>query len=206
MNIQEMKISAIKHNPSNPRIIKDHKFVKLVSSIKEFPQMLKLRPIVVDGNNMILGGNMRYKAAQEAGLKTIPVIVASELTPEQQAEFIVKDNVSYGEWDWELLANEWDTNLLQDWGFEPYHFGTSVSFLDNDTEEDDLDLVAEPPTGPEVIEKPKITDDGYVRYEIVIREEDKKYVVNTLNTVKKANDCTLGEAFLIIFKSYGNAE
>jgi hypothetical protein len=147
---------------------------------------------------------MRYKASIEAGLKTIPVIQATDLTPEQQQEFIIKDNVSYGEWNWDTLANEWDTKLLTDWGFEPYHFGADVKFLEMDTNEDQEALSYETPEGPEIIEKPKITDDGYVRYEIVIREDDKKYIVNTLNTVKKKNDCTLGEAFLIVFKTYGN--
>ena len=204
MNIQELKIKEVKTNPNNPRVIKDGKYQKLVASIKEFPEMLKLRPIVVDADNVILGGNMRYKAAIEAGLKTIPVIKASDLTIEQQNEFIIKDNVSYGEWNWDILANEWNTNVLTDWGFEPYHFGADVKFLELDTEEEDEALNYEAPEGPEVIEKPKITDDGYVRYEIVIREEDKKYIVNTLNTVKKDNGCTLGEAFLIVFKTYGN--
>jgi hypothetical protein len=114
--MQKVKINAIKTNPKNPRLIKDDKFKKLVKSIKEFPQMLELRPIVVDENNIILGGNMRYKACIEAGLKEIYILKAEDLTEQQKDEFIVKDNVGFGEWDWDILANEWDTDKLTDWG------------------------------------------------------------------------------------------
>ena len=112
------KISAIKRNPNNPRILKDDKFAKLTQSIKDFPQMLDIRPIVVNDDMVVLGGNMRLKACKEAGLKEVPVIKVNDLTEEQQREFIIKDNVGFGEWDWDLLANEWDTALLDDWGLE----------------------------------------------------------------------------------------
>jgi len=105
------KISAIKRNPNNPRILKDDKFAKLTQSIKDFPQMLDIRPIVVNDDMIVLGGNMRLKACKEAGLKEVPVIKVNDLTEEQQREFIIKDNVGFGEWDWDLLANEWDTDL-----------------------------------------------------------------------------------------------
>jgi ParB-like chromosome segregation protein Spo0J len=111
-------ISQIKPNPDNPRFIKDYKFKKLVKSIKEFPQMLKLRPIVVNSDMVVLGGNMRLKACIEAGITEVPVLKADDLTPEQQREFIVKDNVGFGEWDWDLLANEWDSVQLEDWGMD----------------------------------------------------------------------------------------
>ena len=116
--MQKVKINSIKTNPKNPRLIKDDKFKKLVKSIQEFPQMLELRPIVVDENNIILGGNMRYKACIEAGLKEIFILKAEDLTEQQKDEFIVKDNVGFGEWDWDILANEWDTEKLQDWGLD----------------------------------------------------------------------------------------
>jgi ParB-like chromosome segregation protein Spo0J len=115
----KIKISDIKPNPSNPRIIKDDKFKKLVQSIKDFPQMLELRPIVINSDNIVLGGNMRLRACKEAGLKEVPVMRADDLTPEQQAEFVIKDNASYGEWDWDILANEWDLKDLKDWGVDP---------------------------------------------------------------------------------------
>jgi hypothetical protein len=116
--IQNVPINTVKANPNNPRIIKDDKFAKLVKSINEFPQMLKLRPIVVNDDMVVLGGNMRLKACKEAGLKEIPIIKASELTEQQQKEFIVKDNVGYGEWDWSDLANNWDSEQLEEWGLD----------------------------------------------------------------------------------------
>lgn len=113
----ELKITEVKLNPSNPRLIKDDKFKKLVQSIKDFPEMLKIRPIVVNKDMVILGGNMRYKACVEAGIKTIPVII-TDLTEDKQKEFLIKDNVSGGEWDWDVLANEWDEVDLENWGLD----------------------------------------------------------------------------------------
>jgi ParB-like chromosome segregation protein Spo0J len=107
----------IKLNPNNPRIIKDDKFKKLVQSIKEFPEMLDIRPIVVNKEGIILGGNMRFKACVEAGIKEPPYVVV-DLTEDQQKEFLIKDNVSGGEWDWEALANEWNVEQLEDWGLD----------------------------------------------------------------------------------------
>jgi len=123
-----MKITDIKPNPNNPRIIKDNKFKLLVKSIQEFPEMLELRPIVIDENNIVLGGNMRLKACIEAGLTDVPVKIAT-LTEEQKKEFIIKDNVSFGEHDWDLLANEWDIQSLDDWGLD------IPAFANNDIKE-----------------------------------------------------------------------
>ena len=117
------KLSEIKPNPNNPRLIKDDKFKKLCQSIKDFPEMLELRPIVVNKDMIILGGNMRYKAAKEIGLKEIPVTIA-DLTEDQQREFLIKDNTSGGEWDWEVLANEWNSEELEAWGLDVPSFGT----------------------------------------------------------------------------------
>jgi ParB-like chromosome segregation protein Spo0J len=116
--MQRAAIGTIIPNPSNPRIIKDDKFKKLVRSIKEFPEMLELRPIVVDSNMVVLGGNMRLKACIAAGLKEVPIIVADNLTDAQKGEFIIKDNVGFGEWDWDLIANEWEPDTLIDWGLD----------------------------------------------------------------------------------------
>lgn len=118
MKIEKIKISLVKPNPNNPRVIKDDKFKKLVQSIKDFPKMLEIRPIVVNDDMIVLGGNMRLKACKEAGLKEIPIIKASELSEEQQREFIIKDNVGFGEWDWDSLANEWDAEQLDGWGLD----------------------------------------------------------------------------------------
>ena len=115
---QQVKISKVKGNPNNPRIIKNDKFKKLVKSIEDFPEMLKLRPIVVDEDMMVLGGNMRLKASKDAGLKEVWIEVAEGLTEEQKQEFIVKDNVGFGEWEWDMLANEWDSVQLSEWGLD----------------------------------------------------------------------------------------
>jgi len=116
MKIEKVKIGTISENPDNPRIIKGDKFNKLVKSIEDFPEMLKIRPIVVNSENVILGGNMRYKASIKAGLKEVHIIRAEGLTEDQQKEFIAKDNVGFGEWDWDALANEWDLEKLDEWG------------------------------------------------------------------------------------------
>ena len=120
MNIEIIDINEIKLNPSNPRVIKDESFKKLVKSIKEFPQMLNIRPIVVNEEMIVFGGNMRLKACIDAGLKQIPIIKADELTDEQQREFIIKDNIGYGEWDWTLLSMEWNKDELDNWGLETF--------------------------------------------------------------------------------------
>jgi hypothetical protein len=127
MVTKTVKISDVKVNPNNPRLIKDDKFAKLVKSIQDFPQMLKIRPIVVNSDMVVLGGNMRLKACKEAGLKEVPIIIADELTEEQQKEFLIKDNVSGGEWDWNIIANEWDADQLNDWGLDiPQFTGIEV--------------------------------------------------------------------------------
>jgi hypothetical protein len=118
MEVLKVKISEIKPNPKNPRLIKDEKFKKLVKSIIEFPQMLELRPIVVDENNIVLGGNMRLKACKEVGLKEVFIVRANDLTEQQKDEFIVKDNVGFGEWDWDMLANSFEVEQLEDWGLD----------------------------------------------------------------------------------------
>ncbi len=111
-------IRKVIKNPENPRIIRDTKYHKLVKSIKEFPEMLKLRPIVVNNDMVVLGGNMRLRACKEAGLKEVWIMKADNLTPMQEREFVVKDNVNFGEWDWDLLANEWNSVELEDWGMD----------------------------------------------------------------------------------------
>ena len=132
-----VKISKIKPNENNPRLIKDDKFKKLVKSIKTFPEMLELRPIVVNDDMVVLGGNMRLKACKEAGLKEVPIIRAENLTEEQQREFIIKDNVGFGEWEWDILANEWDADLLEEWGLEGFPFDTETEL---EAEEDNFDV------------------------------------------------------------------
>ena len=134
-----IKISEILPNPNNPRLIKDDKFLKLVNSIKEFPKMMELRPMVIDENNITLGGNMRLKALKELGYKEIPdnwVKKATELTPEEVRRFIIADNVGFGEHDWEVLQNEWDVNELSEWGLDIPNFAVK----ELEAEEDEFDV------------------------------------------------------------------
>ena len=168
MKVDKVKINAIKTNPKNPRLIKDDKFKKLVKSIQEFPQMLELRPIVVDENNIILGGNMRYKACIEAGLKEVFIVQAKDLTEQQKDEFIVKDNVGFGEWDWDILANEWDTDKLTDWGLD------LPIFKDDENELKDLSS----------------TIDNLYRIEIICKDEEHQE--NSYNKlIEEGYECRL---------------
>lgn len=126
-----LKIAALKTNPNNPRVIKDDKFQKLVESMRNFPKMLEIRPLVVNGDMMVLGGNMRLKACQEAGMIEVPVIMAADLTPDQQREFIIKDNVGFGEWDWAAIVNEWPE--APEWGLDIPDFALpKVEALEDD--------------------------------------------------------------------------
>lgn len=169
MNSVKTKISEIKLNPNNPRLIKDDKFTKLVQSIKDFPEMLDIRPIVVNADMVILGGNMRFKACKEAGLKEVPIIVADNLTEEQQREFLIKDNTSGGEWDFEMLANEWDVEQLDAWGLDIPNF-------DTDSEKEQKDLSS--------------TIDNLYRIEIVCKDEEHQE--NTYNKlIEQGHECRL---------------
>jgi len=138
--VQVIDINKIQGNRENPRVIKDDKFKKLVRSIEEFPEMLNLRPIVVNKDMVILGGNMRHKAAKDAGLKEIPIIIAENLDEAKEREFIIKDNVGFGEWDWDALANLWEPDELYDWGLDlPLDFETveEAEALEDDFEVND---------------------------------------------------------------------
>ena len=135
----QVEISQIKPNPKNPRVIKDDKFDKLVKSLKEFPEMLQKRPLVVftdvDGKYVVLGGNMRLKAAKHIGLKELPIIIADDWTEEQKNQFLIKDNVGFGEWDWESLQIDWDVEQLSEWGLDVPEFKT-----EEEAEEDDYEI------------------------------------------------------------------
>ena len=131
-----MDINDLRINDTNPRNIESSKFAKLVKSVKNFPAMLEIRPIVIDQDNVILGGNMRYKACVKAGLEKVPILKVENLTDDQKQEFIIKDNVGFGEWDWEILEEEWDADLLQEWGLD-VEFDTDDK-PDALTDEDDI--------------------------------------------------------------------
>jgi ParB-like chromosome segregation protein Spo0J len=132
--MQVVPISEITRNPANPRIIKDERFAELVQSLKDFPEMANVRPIVVNKDMVILGGNMRFRAMKEAKWKEVPVEVV-DWSEEKQREFIIKDNVGFGEWDWENLANEWDAEQLADWGLEVPGFAPAVDYSILDDED-----------------------------------------------------------------------
>ena len=116
--MKKIDISKLKANPNNPRTINKSKFERLKNSIKEFPKMLELRPIIVDENFVVLGGNMRLKALKELGIKETFYIQQKDLTEDQKKQFIIKDNASFGDWDWDILANEWSSKKLKDWGID----------------------------------------------------------------------------------------
>jgi ParB-like chromosome segregation protein Spo0J len=167
MNSKIVKISTVKVNPNNPRLIKDEKFKKLVASIKDFPEMLNVRPIVVNQEMIILGGNMRYKACIEAGLKEVPIIIA-DFNETQQKEFLIKDNVSGGEWDWDVLANEWNAENLEQWGLNVWQLKEDYY----DTEEVEQDKA------------PRASSDGHSIFELVMEHDNKLALVDLLNTIK----------------------
>jgi len=135
--VEKVKISSVIPNKDNPRVLKDDKFKKLVKSIQEFPEMLEIRPIVVNSEMIVLGGNMRLEACKKAGVKEVTILKAEHLTEEQQREFIIKDNVGFGEWDWDIIANEWDSEQVEEWGLDiPVFEGVE----ELEAEEDEFDV------------------------------------------------------------------
>lgn len=190
-----VNISEVKPNPKNPRVIRDHKFEKLVNSISEFPDMLNKRPLVAftdkDGKYVVLGGNMRLKALKELKYKEIPIILADEWTEEQKAEFLIKDNVGFGEWDFDVLANEWDEGQLTDWGLDlPVN-----SFYDFDEVEEDIDDEY----------NPKASDDDYSTFELIMLHENKLKLLEVLNSIKQNYLFEkLEEALMELIRKYEN--
>jgi len=138
-----MKLKDIKPNPNNPRVLRDDKFQKLKKSIAEFPKMLSLRPMVIDENNVVLGGNMRLRALQELGFTEIEeawVKRSSDLTEEEKKRFIIADNVAFGEWDWDTLANDWEVVDLEAWGLDIPQFDT-VEELEASEEKEEMNVI-----------------------------------------------------------------
>ena len=136
MKIQTVPISSIYPNKENPRIVNKAKFEKLKKSIQDFPEMLNLRPLILNKDNVILGGNMRYKAIVELGYSEVPIIRAEDLTERQAQEFIIKDNLSFGDWDWDILANEWDSVELAEWGLDVWQNEDDI-LINEDTPTED---------------------------------------------------------------------
>lgn len=175
--MERVDIRQVRQNPDNPRYIKDNKFEKLVKSIQEFPQMLELRPIVVNKDMVVLGGNMRLKACEAAGLTEVPIIFAENLTPEQEREFIIKDNSSFGEWDWDLLANEWDVDLLQDWGMDIGGF---------DLNPDEFDEQFDLPDGDK---------SPFQQMTFTMADEQQAIIKNAIDDIKKTEEYKYVETF-----------
>lgn len=174
--IQKVPITQIKLNPNNPRVIKDDKFKQLVKSIRDLPEMGMVRPIVVNKDMIVLGGNMRLKAMKEVGIKEVPITIV-DWDEDKQRQFIIKDNIGYGEWDFDMLANEWDELELQDWGMTMPHFGHQI----NDLNENDLDMTEE----FDLIE----TSSGLQKVVFIFDgpEEAESYLKNAGLEVKKQN-------------------
>jgi hypothetical protein len=175
--MERVDIRQVRPNPNNPRVIKDGKFQKLVKSITELPQMLELRPIVVNKDMIVLGGNMRLKACEAAGLKEVPVIFAENLTPEQEMEFIIKDNSSFGEWDWDLLANEWDVDQLQDWGIDIGGFDLSPDEFD------------------ESFDLPDGDKSPFQQMTFTMADEQQTIIKNAIDDIKKTEEYKYVETF-----------
>lgn len=156
VDVQVVPIAKLRANPKNPRVMRDEKFAKLKKSIQDFPDMLNYRSIVAvtdtDGKYMVLGGNMRLRALQDLGIKEVPVMLADHWTAEQREEFVIKDNVGFGEWDWDQLANEWDGEQLADWGLDV----PKVSDFSTANEEIDVDAL-----DGEMFIKLKYTEEDY---------------------------------------------
>lgn len=141
-NIKFADLEIFSENKENPRFISDNNFKKLVKSIKDFPEMLKVRPLIVDENFVVLGGNMRLKAIKESGIKEVPYIQINNWNPDQKEEFIIKDNLGFGEWDWDIIANNWNLDKLDDWGLDiPVFPDLELNAEEDDyTEPDDLQV------------------------------------------------------------------
>jgi hypothetical protein len=168
--MKKVKISEVKSNPNNPRVIKDDKFRKLVQSLKDLPEMAEVRPIVVNQDMIVLGGNMRLKAMKEAGWKEVPIEIV-DWSEEKQQEFIIKDNVGFGEWDWDILNSEWNINQINDWGIDIK--------AENYFEIEEKDII-----GSNSI-SPSGSDDNYSTFELIMLHENKLLLLDTLSQVKQ---------------------
>lgn len=184
-----VKINEIISNKENPRFISDKKFNKLVQSIKDFPQMLEKRPLVVDENMVVLGGNMRLKALQKAGIKEIPIDIAEGWTDEQKKEFIIKDNVGFGEWDWDILANTFDNVELKDWGLDVWQPEEAIDYsvLDEIDLEEKIDNLYDQTKKSVILEYPT---EEY--------EKDVRPYIDKLKTI----GVDMPELFLSALKNY----
>ena len=177
----KVKTYKIKSNPNNPRLIKDDKFRKLVKSIKDFPEMLEKRPLICstdeEGNYIVLGGNMRLKASKEAGLKEMPIILADDWSEKQRKEFMIKDNIGFGQWEWDDLANEWNQEDLEDWGLDLPGFEIDESELDTEFSLDDSEK------------------DSIQKNTFTLSDEQSEQIHNAIADIKKTEEFKYCETF-----------
>lgn len=173
---KKVNISEIKPNENNPRFITDAKFKKLVKSIKDFPEMLETRPLVIDEDFIVLGGNMRLKALKSAGVFEVPVYQVKGWTKQKKQEFIIKDNIGYGQWDWDSLSNGWDEKLLNDWALD------IPEFADVDDFDESFDL----PDGDK---------EPFQQQTYVLADEQAEYIKNALADIKKTEEYKYVETF-----------
>lgn len=197
-DIRVVNVSEVKLNPKNPRTIRDHKFKKLVKSIIDFPEMLEFRPLVVDEDMVILGGNMRYKALCEAGLTNVSIIQLKGLSKEKKDEFMIKDNVSYGEWDWDALANNFDDIKLGEWGLDVWQpsdmlFEPTEEDLEYDCEGEKIDdVVVDSDPKDRDVEPKKV-----IQIEFQLGDYDEAFGLVNLLRSKKVN---IGEILIQTMK------
>jgi len=177
MKIEMMNIELLKENPNNPRKVSEVQLQKLKKSIIEFPQMLLIRPLVIDADNIVLGGNMRLKALKELDYKEVPIIRAEELTEKQKDEFIIKDNLAYGEWNWEGISLNWDNEILLDWGLEVPGFDINADEFNDDFKLDDS---AKAP---------------YQKMIFKLADEQVTYIQNALSDIKRTEEYKYVETF-----------
>lgn len=191
----KVQIDRIKANPKNPRILKDSKYNTLKKSLEDFPEMLEKRPLVVftdkDNKYVVLGGNMRYKVAKELGFKELPIILADDWTEEQKTQFLIKDNVNYGDWDWDALANEWDSLELKDWGVDIPNFNVDeidYSVLDEENIDKELEEMSDGVKKAIMIEFN--TEDYNEAYELIkfFREQGMYLGGWLINELRKAKE------------------
>jgi len=171
--MKKIDINKIQENPQNPRYITDSKFKKLVKSIKQFPEMINVRPLVIDENFMVLGGNMRLKALKKAGVTKVPVNQVKDWSEEKKQEFIIKDNVGFGEWDWDILANGWDTQELKDWGLELWQVDDHIE--EPDFEELTADDNNKPPTMKITFKNKNDLENAEIYISKILDKYDKAY-------------------------------
>lgn len=198
-----IELKGIKLNPDNPRTITDDEFQTTLKSVKEFGEvMLPLRPILID-NGIVICGNQRFKALKELGYTKVPVEWIKDVTglsKDDKRQLIIKDNLQYGNWSFENISESYDIDDLVEWGMPKYMLGSRAYISDLLEEDDEDDVVIEAPKNNP--EEAKISDTGFAKFEIVIKEEDKRFILDVIYDLKTQKGITSGDAFVEIFKAY----